>query len=1068
MHVAAARDTAPRMSPPDIESRAHLTAASAFQHARLATDRRSLELSNKDLRKRILPSPLHSIAVSSSDDHELRTLAHTLDLNDLAVEYVLSRVGDPLELAYAVAALTQTAMHRFVDPRTDRITRNLSGAKRAGTFFTPPAVAIEMAGHALEDRSDIAVSLEPASGTGMLTAALLIEAAARGATVRDAYAWEMSPYLAQITAEVLRAVADRSRLDTLIHVESGDALVKFTAAKIQPDIVVMNPPYGRIKYLRSEATNTETRATDVGAAVLAGQKWAEETQLQYSSIAKAVGLRERGLDHQKIFMAAAVNSLSTNGRMVCIAPSSWTSGPQSKDIRDVLIKTQRVKEIILFREDAKLFPTVNQPTAVVVADRDEKHSSIRISRSSIDGKDRAEYDVSYDEILRDTGGQLRIPVMSPDVRPAFAMIMKLPTLSELPIRNARGELDLSLDAWMVSADETSTRVIRGDHVERYLLRTTSESVKPGSLSAEGLRQISRRPKWEDAEVPRIVGRQVSYMGKSRRLTFTIAPERTVVSNSCNYISVHDKKLRMGLLGYLNSAPAEWAFRLHNSNNHVSNSEIGALPWPFTDPDLLDVVAAGSEMRLASGANAATTMANRADDIIDAVVCLAMDLSSPSARALLEGVLEASRVEAVVSLLELFRRDGIPKHLKSARSWLQHELNTLSELDYEMISHIPIGGNWQQIPEKVPSERLRQIRAMSAERGVVRTTYYGRLRPDQPSYTIATYYNRPGNGTNIHPYEDRTLSHREAARLQSFPDVYGFLGGDGAVRKQIGNAVPPLLGKAVAEHILNTGIEDGPVVDLFAGAGGLSLGFELAGMNVAVAADNNKPALSTYAFNHLTESIADPSSEKTLLIGADLSDPRQREGAYASIRQKLKGAPPRILMGGPPCQGFSYAGFRDPNDRRSDLAVAFLDFVDALRPDVVLLENVEGLLTAKGGAVVRDLMQTLNDLGYPVEKPWVLAAEQFGVPQMRRRVFLAAKRGESIPEPRPLFERCLGRREKAGIERSGQYPVTVAEAFHGLPAIVRPEASFQAKRFAFAEWASGTSDSKLFLDLHRSN
>ena len=102
----------------------------------------------------------------------------------------------------------------------------------------------------------------------------------------------------------------------------------------------------------------------------------------------------------------------------------------------------------------------------------------------------------------------------------------------------------------------------------------------------------------------------------------------------------------------------------------------------------------------------------------------------------------------------------------------HVCSTLSELDMEMIQSVPAGGNWQNIPPDIvqKSARLTQIQASGG-----RTTYYGRLKNDLPSYTINTYFNRPGNGTFIHPEQNRLISMREAARLQSFPDRFRFLG-----------------------------------------------------------------------------------------------------------------------------------------------------------------------------------------------------------------------------------------------------------------------------------------------------
>lgn len=1043
--------------------KARSLAVTAEEFARGLLLRTALERPIQQLRQQLAETPLAEMT-SQSDADEVRVLAHAIDLNDAAIDFLFKTACQPLELAYAVALVTQKSFHTFTDPITGGRVKNLAGAKRAGTFFTPPSVAVEMAEMALAGRTQVAEVLEPAAGSAMLSAALLVVASNRAVPIRSVYAWELSPYLARIAERVLKAVAFRLQLSTSVHVEARDAIELFNEDRLHPDLVLLNPPYGRVKYLRSEATNAETKASNVQAAVAAGREWVDATRARYSSLVTRVGLRERGLDHQRVFMAASFAALTPSGRMVCIAPSAWTSGAQSQDLRKILLSGRHVSKLVMYSEDSKLFPTVNQPTAVVAADRHGGHVAIEVTATPA-GRSRAgKYTIAYEEILNNASGTLAIPLLSAETRSAYEQVRTLPRISDRrEVKNARGELDLTFDSWMLTPSAEGTRVIRGDHIDRYQLIDAESSLKPGRISAAGIEELRQRPKWADVMTPRIVGRQVSYMGKQRRLTFALVPSGAVVANSCNYLAVEDATTRNALLGYVNSAPAEWWFRVHNSNNHVSNGELGALPWPLDDQAATEAIAASAAIRGRRDAKAHPLFSNRVDAVIDALVCLSLGLNSHNARAVLRETVSSSAAEAAVALLDWFRRWGIPRHLRSVETWLQHEPNTLSALDREMISHIPVGGNWQNIPESVPSERVKQIRAMSAERGIVRTTYYGRLRPDQPAYTIATYYNRPGNGTNIHPAEDRTLSNREAARLQSFPDTYGFIGGDGAIRKQIGNAVPPLLAQAVARRIFEVGVDRGPVVDLFAGAGGLSLGFELAGADVAVAADNDESALKTYAFNRATEPIADPSSARTLLIGADLSSQRVREEVFAAVRQKLGTQPPSVLVGGPPCQGFSYAGFRDPTDPRSDLAVAFLDFVDALRPEAVVLENVEGLLTAQRGQVAKDLIGTLRELGYPVEQPWVLAAEQFGVPQMRRRVFLVARRGESISAPDGMFDRCLGRRELADAPRGSRYPITTREAIQDLPAIGDSEwPGVVSSRTEFASWARGGTEVAEFL------
>ena len=83
---------------------------------------------------------------------------------------------------------------------------------------------------------------------------------------------------------------------------------------------------------------------------------------------------------------------------------------------------------------------------------------------------------------------------------------------------------------------------------------------------------------------------------------------------------------------------------------------------------------------------------------------------------------------------------------------------LCEYEALLVPYIPQGGNWKDLPDIFHDKRLDSIRATGG-----RTTYYGRLRWDKPSYTIATYFNRVPNGCNIHPSQNRILSNREAAR-----------------------------------------------------------------------------------------------------------------------------------------------------------------------------------------------------------------------------------------------------------------------------------------------------------------
>lgn len=353
------------------------------------------------------------------------------------------------------------------------------------------------------------------------------------------------------------------------------------------------------------------------------------------------------------------------------------------------------------------------------------------------------------------------------------------------------------------------------------------------------------------------------------------------------------------------------------------------------------------------------------------------------------------------------------------SLFNHVTAKLSDLDLEMVKSVKPGGNWNDIPLKTAkkSKRLMQIRNSGG-----RTTYYGRLRPDLPSYTINTYFNRPGNGTFIHPERNRLISIREAARLQSFSDDFRFYGSLSSQYKQIGNAVPPLLARAIGSMIPAS-----RAVDLFCGAGGMSNGLIQAGHKVIAAADVNNHMLETYGENH----------NQTKSVKSDFTKNKDITETIQSIEGSLAGKTLGLLAAGPPCQGFSTAGKRKDDDPRNSLLFAALKIVDTLCPEHILIENVLGLKWMKGGDILGSFMQHLESLGYAAS--WhKLYAEQFGVPQRRRRIFvLASQTGNEFSPPEPVFSRVTTGRTREDIHFKDSHlaePVSVDEAIGDMPQV----------------------------------
>ena len=201
------------------------------------------------------------------------------------------------------------------------------------------------------------------------------------------------------------------------------------------------------------------------------------------------------------------------------------------------------------------------------------------------------------------------------------------------------------------------------------------------------------------------------------------------------------------------------------------------------------------------------------------------------------------------------------------------------------------------------------------------------------------------------------------------------------------------------------------VDLFAGAGGLSLGFSNEGFDVRFALDNDPWAAETYSRNHPTTQVICDSIQSVR--------PEMLLDQIGLQRGELT-----VLIGGPPCQDFSINNHQRGRDgRRAGLVQHYLSMVEGLRPRFVLMENVTGLLSANNGFWLEVVYRSLNDLGYHVDHR-ILSSEEYGVPQRRRRVFFIGTRDqEEVAWPKPTHRR-------EGRHRF----VTVGAAIGDLPCI----------------------------------
>lgn len=190
-------------------------------------------------------------------------------------------------------------------------------------------------------------------------------------------------------------------------------------------------------------------------------------------------------------------------------------------------------------------------------------------------------------------------------------------------------------------------------------------------------------------------------------------------------------------------------------------------------------------------------------------------------------------------------------------------------------------------------------------------------------------------------------------------------------------------------------------DLFSGVGGLSQGFISAGFEIAFAIEFDEEIADAYARNHPdTEMINED------ICGVDIDDLKKR---HSNVD---------LIMGGPPCQGFSQKGKRlNLNDPRNFLFQQFVRFVEAYRPKYFVLENVPNIITTSNGYFKNQIIDSFSKLGYTVNCG-VLSASEFGIPQDRHRaVFIGVLGPKAIALPTPPLKR-----------------VTIQEAIYDLPFI----------------------------------
>ena len=779
------------------------------------------------------------------------------------------------------------------------------------------------------------------------------------------------------------------------------------------DIVVTNPPYKNLKAERGHYTTNEQYISD---------------KEKYAAIGKIAGSyfpysSDGSLNLYKLFVEEIVERYTApNGVCSLLIPSSILSDKTCSKLRTRIIDECSIKSLRLIAENSDCVDA-SQALCAVLLHKGEKSTEVLID-GSFDGNNKSDTMVSITDITDQTAGNAFL-VLTKEEYHQKKLMQRFPRIKDIPyIFNLRGELDITLNKDSITTEETPFLLYRGRNVGFFQIvdSETKEYVKEEFVHSTSKESYIHQS--------RMICQQVVNMAKKKRISFTDVQPDCVLANSCNFISIKSNDDGIDydfLLGILNSSLIEWFFRLTSSNNHINNYEIDNFPIPVYCRQKEQISSLVKEYKK----NREPKIYDQIDQLVreaylglvketkdeyvtkqieerstqtqtvfhDDNVCLQHlqqdlsyfipDISLDDCKQILSG--QSSSMDLVRKDLQpVSDFDGIvlnnidTKYRKLALGEvLNHITYKLSDLDLEMIKPVPQGGNWKNIPLETVQKSKRLLRITQTGG---RTTLYGRMDYSKPSYTITTYFNRPGNGTYVHPVLNRTISVREAARFQCFPDHYFFYGSKGDYLKQIGNAVPVVLAYNIAKSIKEkTGCSIS--VDLFSGAGGMTYGFKLAGIKAVIANDIIQNACITLKTNN---------PEIDVLCG----DITKAETKQRIIAAGVAGGAD-IICGGPPCQGFSLAGWRMADDPRNQLFRDFVDIVSEVNPKVIVFENVEGLLSSQGGKTYNEILALFSELGYNTEGR-KLMANHYGAPQRRKRVIILCTRKDLSVLPTDLF------------------------------------------------------------------
>lgn len=645
------------------------------------------------------------------------------------------------------------------------------------------------------------------------------------------------------------------------------------------------------------------------------------------------------MDTYLVSIERILKLLDQDGRCIIICPSQLLTNISCLNIRKHIIDILSINNIFKFSEKNTIFSDITQSICVLDMTNNTQNNSVQYFNCDYTGEFSIIDLCIIDKNIYKSNNYNIIYMTNLDSEFLSKLIIfpKIKSYKSM-LKCSRGDIDVTLDKSKIINDKTTNPLVRGRNITS--LDTITEFISSSTIDEKNINITNKK----------LVCQQISNMESSDRIKFTLLESTFIISNSCNYIIMTDDKHISNLKHILNSKVLNRYFSIFSGNNHISINELNNFPLPNIFDNFIDLDNLSLEER-------------------EIKICQLYNLSN--------------------IFISNYFGINVENSINKTLTIYNHISQKMSALEQTMAIHITPGGNWKNIPDSInESKRLNKIRETGG-----RTTLYGRLDYNKPGFTITTQFSRLPNSSNLHPKKNRMITIREAGIIQSFPLDFKFSDNKDSAITQIGNAVPPILARFIANFIKKDIINKN-TLDLFSGVGGMSIGFSQEGFNIV---------LSNELDNRLAnEKENSKYHNKTMFVCGDICDSKIKK----EIQTKLEGIEVGVIIGGPPCQGFSLAGKRDSDDSRNKLYLEYFKMIELYNPECFVMENVKGILSMKNEKkqlVIDEIKDIAGKIGYKLSI-FNLNACDFAVPQKRERVFIIGHKKKEYEKPQPIIKK----------------------------------------------------------------